>query len=272
MNSTCELDQRTDGLVVLAVDDEEPALEELAHLLERDGRVETVVSAPSAVEALRVLTNWRAPGAHSSRPACSGPDAVFLDIGMPELNGMELAETLSRMEFPPPVVFVTADDSRAVAAFAVGAVDYLLKPLSAERLAASLDRIVTKAADKPARYPELAAAEDEVIPVELAGVMTLVHRSSVRYVEASGDYVRIHTAAGSHLARIPLKELADRWREAGFVKIHRSYLVALPLVTEVLQTGPNRVVKVGAGPHGQVLPVSRRNFRELKKRLTEPWK
>jgi len=272
MNSTCELDQRADGLVVLAVDDEKPALAELAYLLERDERVETVVTTASAVEALRVLTGWGAPGGHSAGSACSGPDAVFLDIRMPGLNGMELAETLARMEVPPPVVFVTADESRAVAAFDVGAVDYLLKPLRAERLAASLDRIVTKATDRTAQNSAPAAAADEVIPVELAGVMTLVRRSSVRYVEANGDYVRIHTAEGSHLARIPLTELAGRWREAGFVRIHRSYLVALPLVTEVLQTGPNHVVKVGAGPHGKVLPVSRRHFRRLKKRLTEPWK
>ena len=81
------------------------------------------------------------------------------------------------------------------------------------------------------------ANEDEVIPVELAGTTKLVPRSAVRYVEAQGDYARLHTHEGSHLVRIPLSVLEDRWREAGFVRIHRSFLVSLPLVTELRLSG-----------------------------------
>jgi hypothetical protein len=111
-------------------------------------------------------------------------------------------------------------------------------------------------------------AEDEVIPVELAGTTKLVPRSSVRWVEAQGDYARLHTGEGnSHLVRIPLSQLEDRWSDAGFVRIHRSFLVALPLVTELRMSASGYVVRVGNGDDAAELPVSRRHTRELKDRL-----
>ena len=114
--------------------------------------------------------------------------------------------------------------------------------------------------------------EDEVIPVELAGTTKLVPRSAVRYVEAQGDYARLHTHEGSHLVRIPLSVLEDRWRDAGFVRIHRSFLVSLPLVTELRLSGSGYVVRVGSGPDCAELPVSRRHTRELKDRLVRATK
>jgi RNA polymerase sigma-70 factor, ECF subfamily len=111
------------------------------------------------------------------------------------------------------------------------------------------------------------SSEDEVIPVELAGTTKLVPRSAVRYVEAQGDYARLHTNEGSHFVRIPLSVLEDRWRAAGFVRVHRSFLVALPLVSELRLSGSGYVVRVGSGPDCAELPVSRRHTRELKDRL-----
>jgi DNA-binding LytR/AlgR family response regulator len=203
-------------------------------------------------------------------------DVVFLDIRMPGLDGLELARVFSNMAVPPAVVFVTAHDDRAVDAFDVGAVDYLLKPLRSERLRNSLDRILSA-------RPVVGSAEggggsdgpgdDEVIPVELAGTTKLVPRSAVRYVEAQGDYARLHTNDNkSHLVRIPLSVLEDRWRDAGFVRIHRSYLVSLPLVTELRLSGSGYVVRIGSGPETAELPVSRRHTRELKDRLVRATK
>lgn len=272
------------GLTVLAVDDEEPALEELAYLLREDPRVGRVLTASNATEALRILNSRqgvREPaGVRGLMHPVTGTrvaertdvHVVFLDIRMPGLDGMELARVFSSMAQPPLVVFVTAHDDRAVDAYEVGAVDYLLKPLRSERLAASIDRILaTRAATavEPARDE---SAEDEVIPVELAGTTKLVPRSAVRYVEAQGDYARLHTIEGSHLVRIPLSVLEDRWREAGFVRIHRSFLVALPLVTELRLSGSGYVVRVGSGPECAELPVSRRHTRELKDRLVRATK
>jgi DNA-binding LytR/AlgR family response regulator len=276
------------GLVVLAVDDELPALEELAYLLSEDPRVGTVLKASDATDALRILNSRQ--GVREA--ATAGPvhrgladpvsgtrvadrthvEIVFLDIRMPGLDGLELARVFSSMAVPPSVVFVTAHDDRAVDAYEVGAVDYLLKPIRSERLAASIDRILANRAATVAEPQPEQSTEDEVIPVELAGTTKLVPRSAVRYVEAQGDYARLHTNEGSHLVRIPLSVLEDRWRDAGFVRIHRSFLVALPLVTELRLSGSGYVVRVGTGTDCAELPVSRRHTRELKDRLVRATK
>jgi DNA-binding LytR/AlgR family response regulator len=275
------------GLVVLAVDDEEPALEELAFLLGEDKRVGMVLKASDATDALRILNGRQgvreaAPVGQLGRPG--GPmvgtrvaertdvEVVFLDIRMPGLDGLELARVFSSMAVPPSVVFVTAHDDRAVDAYEVGAVDYLLKPLRSERLSASIDRILASRVTGAAEPVREESGEDEVIPVELAGTTKLVPRSAVRYVEAQGDYARLHTHEGSHLVRIPLSVLEDRWRDAGFVRIHRSFLVSLPLVTELRLSGSGYLVRVGTGPDCAELPVSRRHTRELKDRLVRATK
>ena len=114
---------------MLVIDDERPALDELAFLLDRDARVDAVITADSATEALRVL---------QEQPV----DAVFTDIRMPGLTGLDLARVLSRFRVPPPVVFVTAHDEHAVDAFELDAVDYVLKPVRDDRLAEAVRRIV----------------------------------------------------------------------------------------------------------------------------------
>ncbi len=109
---------------------------------------------------------------------------------------------------------MTAHEDRAVAAFDLGAVDYLLKPLREERLAESVRRIVERRRRAKDDADDDSSA-DEVIPVELGGVTTLVPRSTVKWVEADGDYARLHTGTGSHLVRIPISSLESRWADAG---------------------------------------------------------
>jgi DNA-binding LytR/AlgR family response regulator len=128
-------------------------------------------------------------------------------------------------------------------------------------------RMLTAAPAAPVGGVVEQAGDDEVIPVELAGTTKLVPRSTVRYVEAQGDYARLHTAEGSHLVRIPLAQLEERWADAGFIRIHRSFLVSLPLVTELRMGSSGYTVVVGAGADEKELPVSRRHTRELKDRL-----
>ncbi|GAA5144368.1 LytTR family DNA-binding domain-containing protein [Pseudonocardia eucalypti] len=288
MNST----DSSGGLVVLAVDDEKPALDELEYLLGQDQRIGTVLTASNANDALRLLSTRERPrdagaghvghGPVPVHPVTGAPiarstdvDVVFLDIRMPGLDGLELARVFSNMSVPPAVVFVTAHDDRAVDAYEVGAVDYLLKPLRSERLRNSLDRILSArvVTGPDGSTSDAGPGDDEVIPVELAGTTKLVPRSAVRYVEAQGDYARLHTNDNkSHLVRIPLSVLEDRWRDAGFVRIHRSYLVSLPLVTELRLSGSGYVVRIGTGPETAELPVSRRHTRELKDRLVRATK
>jgi DNA-binding LytR/AlgR family response regulator len=153
-------------------------------------------------------------------------------------------------------VFVTAHDEHAVEAFELRAVDYVLKPIREERLSEAIRRIVEASPATP--------SGDVQIPVERAGVTRFVNRSDITHVEAQGDYARLHTAEGSHLVRTPLSTLAEQWAEAGFVRIHRSALVALPHVEEVRSSGGRVSVVVG----GAELPVSRRHTRELRQVLT----
>lgn len=254
----------TAPLVALAVDDEKGALALLSEVLENEPRIGTVLTAANATEALSIL-HARQRDNGVAEPI----DVVFLDIRMPGLDGLELADALGKIPNPPVVVFVTAYEDRAIEAFDVGAVDYLEKPIRQDRLASTMRRIVrTRAAADPTPVGDgELTGDEEVIPVELAGTTKLVPRSSVRWVEAQGDYARLHTGDGSHLVRIPLSQLEDRWYDAGFVRIHRSFLVSLALVTELRMSASGYVVRVGTGTESTELPVSRRHTRELKDRL-----
>jgi DNA-binding LytR/AlgR family response regulator len=252
------------GLVVLAVDDEPGAMSLLLEVLQAEPRIGTVLQATNATEALEALRGEKriAVGTTPTRV-----DVVFLDIKMPGLNGLELARVLGAIPDPPVIVFITAYEDRALDAYDIGATDYLQKPVSRERLTNTMRRIVRSRRNAAAPVEEQ-GADDEVIPVELAGTTKLVPRSSVRWVEAQGDYARLHTGGNiSHLVRIPLSQLEDRWSDAGFVRIHRSFLVSLPLVTELRMSASGYVVRVGHGEDATELPVSRRHTRDLKDRL-----
>jgi two-component system, LytTR family, response regulator len=239
------------GLRVLVVDDVAPALDELCELLREAPDVVAVEAAADALTALRLIPT-------------STPDAVFLDISMPGMDGLELAGLLSRMTDPPAVVFVTAFEQHAVSAYGVGAVDYLLKPVSAERLSAALGRVQRVRA--PAGGPAAAVDELAAVPVELGGRTKYVRRADVRFAEAHGDYVRLHTRAGGHLVRIPISRLEDHWRGVGYLRVHRSYLLAVHAVQELRSD-----VSGGLLAHTDVgdVPVSRRHARELRDRLLE---
>ncbi len=229
------------GLRVLLVDDEQPALDELGYLLSADERIGEVVTAGTAMEGLRILRE-------------SDVDAIFLDIQMPGLSGLELAEVLRRFKEAPPVVFVTAHEQHAVEAFELDAVDYVLKPVRAERLAEAIRRVVSGTGHR-------LTPEDTQIPVERGGVTRFVDRGDISYVEAHGDYARLHTRAGeAYLVRIPLSTLEEDWHSAGFHRIHRSLLVALAHIDELRTEAGRCTVLVGEAE----LPVARRHTRELR--------
>jgi DNA-binding LytR/AlgR family response regulator len=253
----------TDGMTVLAVDDERPALDDLVYLLAADEHVGTILTAGNALDAMRIL----AAEPRRTDSTAPGVDVVFLDIRMPGVDGLELARTCNALPYPPLVVFVTAHEDKAVAAFDLGAMDYLLKPLHSARLTTTLHRIAA------VRAGSAGPAAEEVVPVELGGTTTMVPRSAVRWVEAQGDYVRLHTDGESHLVRMPLGELEGRWRDAGFVRIHRSFLVARGRITALRKTTPGHVVHVDTGgdPAEVELPVSRRHLAAVRAELRGDW-
>ncbi|MGW3690931.1 LytR/AlgR family response regulator transcription factor [Streptomyces sp. NPDC005125] len=264
------------ALRVLAVDDEEPALEELLYLLREDPRVGSVEGALDATEALRRLGRSMEEGTDGTQAI----DVVFLDINMAGLNGLDLARLLAGFVAPPLIVFVTAHEDFAIQAFDIKAVDYLLKPIRKERFTEAVRRVMdlTRAGQGPRRTALAAAVPGSAapggaaigqgpadtfsdrIPVELGGLTRFVDIGDITYAEAQGDYARLHTREGSHLIRIPLSTLEERWRFRGFVRIHRSHLVALGCIEELRLDGGNLTVRVGE----QVLAVSRRNARELR--------
>ena len=235
---------------VLAVDDEPPALREIAHLLSRDARVDRVLTASDGAEALRLLEQEHV-------------DIVFLDIRMPGLSGLDLARVLARFREPPVVVFVTAYENHAVDAFDVQAVDYVMKPYRPERLTAALSRALEQVAGATTAPP--AEPQDESIAVELGGVTRFIRRRDIIYVTAQGDYARLHTAQGSHLLRVPLATLEQRWADSGFIRIHRSHLVAVRHVEEIRVDAGRYSVLVA----GSELAVSRRHTRDLRDLLVK---
>jgi DNA-binding LytR/AlgR family response regulator len=237
-------------LRALVVDDEAPAREELVWLLGRDTRIGRVRTASDASAALLAL---------DSEPI----DVLFCDIRMPGLDGLDLTRILARFAQRPQVVFVTAYDEHAIDAFDLRATDYVRKPVRAERLAEAVGRVAQAAQPVGSAAESAVPADGEIIAVELAGVTRFVQRSQVRYVEASGDYARLHTASSSHLVRIPLATLEESWADAGFVRIHRSTLVALRHVDEIRVDAGRCSVRLG----DRVLQVSRRHTRGLRDRL-----
>jgi DNA-binding LytR/AlgR family response regulator len=233
------------GLSILAVDDEGPSSGELSVLLRSSALVAEVAVARSATDALLRLVHARF-------------DLVLLDVRMPGLGGLELARILTRFSEPPIVVFVTADERYALEAFDVGAAGYLLKPLDRKRL----ERILRRAA--AAVGGEVAETDFDTVAVESAGRTTMVPREEITWVEAAGDYVRLHMREGTtHLFRSPISTLEQQWIGHGFVRIHRSYLVSVRDIREFRTEAAHTSVTVA----GHQLPVSRRHLREMRDRV-----
>jgi DNA-binding LytR/AlgR family response regulator len=236
------------GLRLLAVDDEQPALEDLVRMLEALPQVDEVASAASANDALVALAE--------------GPpvDGVFLDVRMPGLDGLEVARVLRRFEHPPGLVFVSAFDSFAVDAFELAALDYLVKPVARRRLEEAVERVARASAST-------AALDEDVIPVDTlrGGGTRLLARSSILFLQAHGDYVRVASDEGRFLLRARLAECEERWARYGFVRVHRGYVVNLRRAVEVRPQPNGTAVVVMAG--GAEVPIARRHLGDLRRRL-----
>lgn len=237
-------------LRVLVVEDEASTRDEMAALLDDTPEVAEVLVADNGATAIRLL------GTESI-------DAAFLDILMPGLDGMDVARVLSVMSEPPSIVFVTASEAHAVEAFGIGAVDYLLKPIRYERLAEAVGRIAQLRRTSGSVSP----AEDlHVVQIDTGRRTVFVKRDEVQFVEAQGDYVRLHTTDGSHLIRLSLSYLEEVWESAGFVRVHRGFLIAIPWVQDLRVTSSSGLV---AGTPAGDVPVSRRHGRQLREQLLE---
>lgn len=228
---------------ILAVDDERPALDDLARVLRAQPAVSEVDTAESGEEALHALAGGERY------------DAVFLDVRMPGLDGVELARVLRHFANPPAIVFVSAYESAAVEAFELRAVDYLMKPVSTARVAEALGRITAVPEDTT-----------QTLAVDAPGGGTrLLQRADILYLQAHGDYVRVVTTDARHLVRGTLNEIERRWAPHGFHRVHRRYLVNLTRATEVRPQLNGTAVLILAD--GAELPIARREVAELRRRL-----
>lgn len=231
----------------IIVDDEAPARSELRYLLEEIGNVEITAEATNVREAIEKLRD-------------NGGDVMFLDIQMPGATGLQLAEALGRLKYPPAVIFVTAYSEHAAQAFDVNAIDYLVKPVETERL--------RKALNKAKQY--LAAhskgAQSERIPVEKGGKKLLVSTDKIHYIMAKDDYSYLHTATDRYLSTVSLAQLEAKLEPYNFFRIHRRYLVNLDCVEEVTPVSGGTLQLTLTGEEEKV-PVSRRRVAALKKAL-----
>ena len=242
-----------DELKVFIVDDEEPARERLKTLLgDIAAQLPTSVvgEARHGVEAVERLPP-------------SGAQVVLLDIQMPGMGGLEVARHLARLEQPPRIVFVTAHERHAVEAFELNALDYLLKPVRAERLAAALQKAAVPPQERLAKAAE---APREYLSVTERNRILLVPVRDIVYLRAELKYVTLRTRAGEHLIEESLVAL-EREFAGRLVRVHRNCLVARAAVRGFERGAGGdeesswNVVLEGVAER---VPVSRRQWAEVR--------
>ncbi len=241
------------------VDDELLALARLRRLLEAEPDVAIVAECTSGREAIDAVTAFR-------------PDVVFLDVQMPEIDGFEVLRAVSP-DNAPCVVFVTAYDAHAVRAFQVRAVDYLLKPIDGERVQQAVARVrqSREQATAAERYAALRDILDDLkttakrLLVRDKGRARPIRVDEIDWIDAVGNYARLHVKGHTHVLRTTLRRLEDRLGPAHFCRVHRSALINLDRVTEVQPWASGDSVVILSD--GARLRVSRRYRVELERRL-----
>jgi DNA-binding LytR/AlgR family response regulator len=248
-----------DSLTILAVDDERTQLEDLARLLRSFPGVEEVECAYDGHDALVKASSQRY-------------DAIFMDVRMPDIDGLELGRVLTRFASPPALVYVSAYDGAAVDAFELRALDYLRKPVSRRRVQEALERVTAAVDAAPAANGHSVAGgsgaqDSEMVAVASArgGATRLISRHQVLYVQSNGDFVRIVTDDGRYLLRATLAEIERRWESHGFARVHRQYVANLRRAVE-LRPLLGGTAELAFGD-GQSIPIARRQVNELGRRL-----
>ena len=239
---------------VLIADDEPLARDRLRAMLGEIPGVEVVAEAGDGHAALHACAEHH-------------PDMILLDISMPGIDGLETARHLAEFDPRPVVVFCTAYDQHALSAFDAQAVDYLVKPVRPERLAAALERVRTFTAGRvPTPAPEADAARKRThLCARLRGSLRLVPIEDIRYLQAEEKYVVVHHARGEDLIEESLKALELEFGDR-FVRIHRNCLVARGEIVELRRGGDGHtqaVLRHGEHP----LEVSRRCVAQLRETL-----
>jgi two-component system LytT family response regulator len=224
------IDGLPDGIRVLVVDDEIPARQRLIDLLRRDTDVTVVLEASDGVAAVRKIERER-------------PDLVFLDVQMPELDGLGVIEAVGPTQMPL-TVFVTAYDQHAIRAFDSNALDYLLKPFSDERMEAALarakarltERHVGEFAQSMLRMVSMTPRRDgylDRLVVKSADGIHFVRLLDIDWIEGAGVYVNLHVAGREILYRIALSQLSEKLDPMRFLRVHRSAIINIDSIVRL---------------------------------------
>jgi two-component system, LytTR family, response regulator len=229
----------------IIVDDELHAREELGSLLDETGAFEVVATCGNALEALHAIRREK-------------PDVVFLDIQMPAVSGFELLSMIDDEELPN-VVFVTAHDEHALRAFEERALDYLLKPVSPDRLAKTVERLRRLAG--AGRAPAYPRERIRRVPCLAGRAVKLVDLAEVELVRSSEAGVYVVTAGSELFTELTLKVLEER---AGLVRCHKQFLVNLDRIDEISLEEGLGVIRTRSGKE---VPVSRRYLQKLREQL-----
>ena len=247
----------SDELTVVIVDDEEPARRLLRDDLERLAGVTIVAECGNGFEAVKAVAEH-------------DPDLMLLDIQMPKLDGFEVLELLER---DLPIVFITAHDEHALRAFEVHAVDYLLKPFSAERLGEALERArerIDRGGGAPPVEDLVASARPEEghlerILVRDGSEVRVIPADTVDYIEARDDTVAIHAGGTSHLKAQRLATLEERLDPRSFIRVHRSFIINVDRLRSIeLYAKDSRIAILSDGAK---VPVSRSGYARLREVL-----
>ncbi len=237
---------------VVIADDEPLARERLRSLLAEQDGVEVVAEAENGEQALHACAELQ-------------PDLVLLDIAMPGLDGLEAARHLATFDPRPAVVFCTAYDAHALSAFEAAAIDYLMKPVRPERLAAALERARTFLAGRSGQQGAPSQQARTLLCARLRGSLRLIPIEDIHYLQAEEKYVVVHHARGEDLIEESLKSLEEEFI-GRFVRIHRNCLVARHELVELRRNSAGQVQAVLR--HGkQPLEVSRRCVASIKQDL-----
>lgn len=213
----------TEAVTAVVVEDEPEARLNLQEYLGGVDWIRVVAEARDGREALEVVERLR-------------PDLLFLDVQLPELDGLAV---LQRLTHVPEVIFTTAYDQHAVAAFELGAVDYLVKPFGRERFLATLERARRRLAPGEPGPPSVERVRSALAPplerlfARKGDRIVPVPAREVSHLEACGDYARVHAASGKYLLHVSLAELEERLDPTRFVRVHRSHLVNLEAIAHM---------------------------------------
>ena len=249
---------------VLIVDDEPLARTALEQILRTRQDVEDFDCAGDSVEAIEKLRK-------------NSYDVLLLDINMPEVSGIELVDRIEENALPlPSLIFVTAYEEHAVAAFEKQAVDYVLKPFSAERIGEALNRAFRRvASDRASQLLDALPAlqrrtrvQTDRIAIKAKGRIVFINPSEVVSVHAEGNYVLLQKESGSYLLRESISEMANKLQSYGFIRIHRSVLVNGLYVEEIQ---PMLTGEYGLRLRGGKQFTVTRTFKKNLKSLAEFW-